>query len=98
MNAHTYMYMSILCSEGTCSSDLDFAGRDHEHALEDFGEVSEVEGVVGFGRSGQQLCGDGVVHGSGGVHQLRDLHVHTHTFSDTYRKYPCTASSEDGYI
>lgn len=54
-------------------TNLDFVGGDHEHALEDLGEVSEVECVVRFGRSGQQLSGDGVIHGRSGVHQLWDL-------------------------
>ena len=37
--------------------------------MEDFGEVSEVEGVVGLGWSGEQLGGDGGVDEDGGVHQ-----------------------------
>ena len=56
-----------------CYTNLDFVDGDHEHALEDLREVSKVECVVRLGGSGQQLCGDGVVHGRSGVHQLWDL-------------------------
>lgn len=49
--------------------------RNHEHALEDLGEIPEVERVVGLGGSGQQLPGDGVVHGVGGADNLRSQFV-----------------------
>ena len=32
---------------------LHLVGWDHQHALEDLGEISEVEGVVRLGRSGK---------------------------------------------
>ena len=47
-------------------SDLELAGLSHEHALEDLGEIPEVEGVVRLGRSRQQLGSDGGVHCVGG--------------------------------
>ena len=42
----------------------------HEHSLEQFGQISQVEGVVRLGRGGQQLGGDGVVHGDTSVYHL----------------------------
>ena len=54
-------------------TNLEFVDGHHQHPLEDLREVSEVESVVGLGRGGQELCGDGVVHGRGGADQLGDL-------------------------
>lgn len=55
------MIRSLHCD--TLASDyLDVSGLDHQDALEDFGQVSEVEGVVGLGWSGEELGGDGGVH------------------------------------
>ena len=51
-------------------TDPDLVDWHHQHALEDLGEISEVECIVGLGRCGQQFSSDGVVDGSGGVDQL----------------------------
>lgn len=48
---------------------LDLGWVDHEYALEDLGEVPQVEGVVGLGWGGQQLGGDGGVHHDGRFHE-----------------------------
>ena len=52
---------------------LDLIDRHHQHPLKNFREVSEVEGVVRLGWSGEQLGGDGVVHGRGRANQLWNL-------------------------
>lgn len=41
----------------------------HEHALEDLGEVPQVEGIVRLSRSGQQLGGDGGIHHDSGFYE-----------------------------
>ena len=56
-------------------TDPDLVDRDHEHALKHLREISEVECIVRLGRSRQQLSSDGVVYGSSGVDQLRNLSV-----------------------
>lgn len=50
-------------------ADLYHAGLSHQDALEDFGKIPEVEGVVGLGWCWQQLRGDGGVDTNGGVYQ-----------------------------
>lgn len=50
-------------------ADLYHAGLGHQDALEDFGEIPEVEGVVGLGWRWEQLRGDGCVDVNGGVYQ-----------------------------
>lgn len=50
-------------------ADHDHAGLSHQDALEDFGQVPEVEGVVGLGWRREQLRGDGRVDVNGGVYQ-----------------------------
>lgn len=54
---------------GPTSPHLDLGWVGHEHSLEDLGEIPQVEGVVGLGRGGQQLGGDGGVHHDGGFHE-----------------------------
>ena len=44
----------------TCSG-LELGRQDHEHALEDLGDVSQIKGVVELGRCGEEFGGDGVV-------------------------------------
>ena len=61
-----YSYLSLFSECMLCTvAYLDLIDRHHQHPLEHFGEVSEVEGVVRLGWSGEQLGGDGVVHGGG---------------------------------
>lgn len=55
--------------EGLPEPHLDLGWVDHKHALEDLGEVPQVEGVVGLGWCGQQLGGDGGVHHDGSFHE-----------------------------
>ena len=49
-------------------TDLQLSHIHHEDALEDLGEISEVEGVVRLGRGGQQLCDDGAVYFNTSLH------------------------------
>lgn len=55
--------------EGLPEPHLDLGWVGHEHALEDLGEVPQVEGVVGLGWRGQQLGGNGGVHHDGSFHE-----------------------------
>lgn len=50
-------------------ADLYHAGLCHQDALEDFGKIPEVEGVVRLGWRWEQLRGDGAVDMNGGVYQ-----------------------------
>lgn len=50
-------------------ADQYHAGLGHQDALEDFGKIPEVEGVVGLGRRRKQLRGDGGVDANGGIYQ-----------------------------
>ncbi|TNN29297.1 hypothetical protein EYF80_060555 [Liparis tanakae] len=52
-------------SRSSCS----LSWKSHKDALEHFGQVSEVEGVVGLGWSGEELGGDGGVHSDRGVYE-----------------------------
>ena len=47
----------------------------HEHALEDLGEVPEIEGVVRLGWGGEELRRDGGVDGGSRFDQLGDHHL-----------------------
>ena len=59
---------------GLADSHLNLGWLSHEHSLEDFGEVPQVEGVVGLGWSGQQLGGDGSIYPDGSFHEgLRQM-------------------------
>lgn len=54
------------------------ASFDHEDALKHFGEVAQVEGVVGSGRSWQQVLADAQVHLNAALHhglQQGSLHI-----------------------
>ena len=56
----------------------DLARLDHEDALEDLGQVSEVEGVMRFGWCGQQLLAYAQVHLNAAFHhglQQSTLHI-----------------------
>ncbi len=55
--------------------NLESVGRSHEHALENLGEIPEVEGVVGLGGRGQELPRDGIVHRGAGANYLRGQFV-----------------------
>lgn len=60
------------------SSAAYLASFDHQQALEHFGEVMQVEGVVSLGRSGQQLLADTQVHLDAALHhgpQQSALHI-----------------------
>lgn len=50
-------------------TDRYHARLSHEDALEDFGQVPEVEGVMRLGRGREQLGGNGSVDPDGGVHK-----------------------------
>lgn len=62
-----FLYRTL--GRGLPDSHLNLGWVGHEHALEDLGEVPQVEGVVGLGWGGQQLGGDGGVHHDGSFHE-----------------------------
>ena len=69
-------YIHNTSSNSVCALQCaypDLIDRHHQHPLKHFGQISEIEGVVGLGWSGEQLGGDGVVHDCGGANQLRNL-------------------------
>lgn len=60
--------------KGPADPHLNLGWLSHENSLEDFGEVPQVEGVVGLGWSGQQLGGDDSIYPDGGFHEgLRQM-------------------------
>ena len=67
------LFLSVAINFEKCSgypaTDVDIGRLGHEDALEDLGEVPEVEGVVRLGRRGQQLVLDGVVGRDARIHQ-----------------------------
>ncbi len=52
---------------------LQLCGVNHEHSLENLGQIPQVESVVRLGWCWQQLCTDGVVHVYAHVHQFAAL-------------------------
>ena len=67
---HTHTHTHTPQHMHTLTTYRDLVRLSHKDALNDLGEVAQVEGVVGLGRGGQQLGLDGVVGGNAGVHQL----------------------------
>ena len=65
----------MLANCRTFVTHLESVRLDHEHALEHLGEISEIESVVEFGWSGQQLCRDGVIDGDAGLDNLLSQYV-----------------------
>lgn len=70
------MYIGVVifsCIVSPAAIYLDLTDGHHQHALNHFGEISEIEGVVRLGWRGKQLGGDGVVHGRCRVNELGNL-------------------------
>ena len=73
---NTVILYSYPSSNSVCALQciyLDLIDRHHQHPLKHFGQISEIEGVVGLGWSREQLSGDGVVHDCSGANQLGNL-------------------------
>ena len=73
------------------------ASFDHEDALEDLGEVSQVEGIVGSGWCRQQLLADSQVNLDAGFHhglQQGSLHVQSKLVVHEAAQYGCEHHSK----
>ncbi len=73
------------------------SGFDHENALEDLGEVPQVEGVVGSGWCRQQLLADPQVHLNAALHhglQQGSLHVQSKLVIHEAAQYGCEHHSK----